>query len=101
MSKELLRYRQLERRLWMTRWRHEGEESDEEDAILDEMEIAWMDLSESEQATLRTQGPRCWPMDSASLPPQFADALYVSEPAAWVYEGFASPLHAILSAEAA
>jgi len=96
MSKELLRYRQLERRLWMTRWRHAGEESAGEDAILDEMEITWMDLSESEQAILRTEGPRCWPMDSLSMPPQFADARYVSEPAAWAYEGFASPQDAIL-----
>ncbi|MEO8657055.1 MAG: hypothetical protein ABI693_01215 [Bryobacteraceae bacterium] len=63
MSKELVRYRRLERRLWMTRWRHEGEESAEEDGVLDEMELAWLDLSESEQAILRTERPRCWPMD--------------------------------------
>ena len=97
MSRDVPRYRQLERRLWMTRWRHEGEESGEEDAILDEMEKVWMDLSEIEQASLRTEGARCWPMDYTSLPPQFADAAYVSEPAAWVYEGFSSPLQTILS----
>ena len=72
MSKDVLRYRRLERRLWMTRWRHEGEESDEEDVILDELELAWIDLSESEQAMLRTEGSRCWPADLSALPPQFA-----------------------------
>jgi len=101
MSKELVRYRRLERRLWYTRWRHDGEESPDEDEILDEMDAAWMNLSESEQAILKTEGPRCWPMDSSALPPQFMDARYVSEPGAWAYEGFRSPLDAILSAEAA
>lgn len=101
MSKESVRYRRLERRLWMTRWRHEGQESAEEDGILDEMESAWLNLSESEQALLRGEGPRCWPMDVSALPPQFEDARYVSEPEAWRYEGFPSPLRAILAAEAA
>jgi hypothetical protein len=101
MSKELVRYRRLERRLWMTRWSHEGEESGDEDGILDEMELAWIDLSESEQAILRTEGSRCWPTDLSALPPQFADARYVCEPQAWAYEGFTSPLQAILSMEAA
>jgi hypothetical protein len=101
MSKEFVRYRQLERRLWMTRWRHQGEESAEEDGVLDEMEAAWADLTESERAVLRTEGPRCWPIDWSALPPQFADAQYVSEPEAWAYEGFQSPSQAILSVEAA
>jgi hypothetical protein len=101
MSKELVLYRRLERRLWMTRWMHEGEESVEEDGILDEMELAWMALSEGEQALLRTELPRCWPMDPSALPPQFADARYFSEPEAWPYEGFPSPLQAIVSSEAA
>jgi hypothetical protein len=85
----------------MTRWRHEGEESAEEDGILDEMELAWMELAENEQAMLRAEQPRCWPMDLSALPPQFADARFVSEPEAWEYEGFKSPLEAILSTEAA
>jgi hypothetical protein len=101
MTKELIRYRQLERQLWLTRWRRQGEESAEENGILDEMELAWMNLSDSDQALLRTEAPRCWPMDSTALPPQFADAPYVCEPEAWTYEGFASPLQAILSEEAA
>jgi len=65
------------------------------------MDSAWMDLSQSEQAVLRTEGPRCRPMDVTALPPQFADARYVSEPEAWAHEGFQSPLEAILSAKAA
>ena len=101
MSKEFIRYRQLERRLWMARWRRQGEESPEEDGLLDEMEATWMELSESEQAVLRTEGPRCWPTDSSAIPPQFADTRYVAEPEAWAYEGFLSPLEAILSVEAA
>ena len=101
MSKELVRYRRLERRLWITRWRHDGAESAEEEEILDEMEAAWMELSQSEQAVLRTEGPRCWPEDFLSLPPQFLDANYLSEPEAWAYEGFSSPLQAIPSLEAA
>jgi hypothetical protein len=76
-------------------------ESGEEDEILDEMDEAWADLSEVEQVLLRAESPRCWPMDSSSLPPQFADVLYVAEPAAWKYEGFVSPAQAIRSAEAA
>lgn len=74
MTKEFVRYRRLERRLGITRWRHDGGESAEEDEILDEMDAAWMDLTESEQ---------------------------VCEPAAWAYEGFKSPLDAILVAETA
>jgi len=101
MSKEFVRYRRLERRLWMARWMHEGAESIEEDAILDEMELAWADLSGSEQAILRAEAPRCWPGDMSSLPPQFADAPYASEPEAWPYEGFSSPFQAIVSTEAA
>ncbi len=101
MTKDLARYRQLESRLWMTRWRHEGQESAEEDAILDEMEDAWMDLIEEDRALLRLEGPRCWPMDPSSLPPGLAGTLYSSAPTAWAYEGFHSPAEAILSADAA
>jgi hypothetical protein len=100
MTKELVRYRRLERRLWITRWRHDGAESAEEE-MLDEMESACMDLSENEQAVLRTEGPRCWPEHASALPPQFLDAIYVSEPEPWACEGFSSPLQAILSLEAA
>jgi len=101
MTRDLAHYRQLERRLWMARWRSEGRESAEEDAILDEMEDAWMNLAEDERALLRLEGPRCWPTESSSLPPQLPGALYSSRPTPWAYEGFRSPAEAILSVEAA
>ena len=74
MTREFVHYRQLERRLWLIRWRNGGEESVEEDDVLDEMDRAWMKLSERERSILRGEGPRCWPMDPTALPPQFADA---------------------------
>ena len=101
VTKELAHYRQLERRLWMTRWRHAGQESVEEDAILDEMENIWMNLIEDERALLLLEGPRCWPTDSSSLPPELADALPAPAPTQWAYEGFRSAAEAILSADAA
>jgi len=101
MTKDLMDYRQLERRLWMVRWRHEGEESPEEDAILDEMEEKWMNLTDAEQAALRLEGPTCWPTDPSLLPPRLSDSLYSSQPAPRAYEGFHSPHEAILSADAA
>jgi hypothetical protein len=94
-------YRQLERRLWMARFGNEGRESAEENVILDQMEDVWINLSEEEQAVLRLEGPRCWPMDPSSLAPQLADTLYAAAPTPWAYEGFHSPAEAILSAEAA
>lgn len=100
MTREFVHYRQLERRLWLIRWRHAGEESVEEDEILDEMDRTWIDLSEREQAILRAEGPRCWPMDSSALPPQFADARWMAESEAWAYEGFDSAAQTILSAGA-
>jgi hypothetical protein len=101
MTKDLLEYRQLEHRLWMVRWRHEGQESAEEDTILDEMEDTWMNLTEDERALLRLEGPICWPTDSSLLPPRLFDSQYPSAPTPWAYEGFHSPNEAILSADAA
>jgi len=99
MTKEMALYRQLERRLWMTRWKHDGRESAEEDAILDEMEETWMNLVEDERATLRLEGPRTWPLESSSLDPLLAEAPYASAASPWVYEGFHSAAEAILSAD--
>lgn len=96
MSKELKQYRQLEARLWMTRWKHEGQETAEEDEILDEMENTWVNLTDDERGLLRLEGPRCWPTDSSSLPP-----LNATVPTPWTYEGFRSPAETILSADAA
>ena len=101
MTRELVHYRQLERRLWITRWRHEGEESAEEDAILDEMERSWMSLGQDERSLISQEGPRCWPLDSASRPPDLADTAPASAPKPWSYEGFRSPGDAILSEDAA
>jgi hypothetical protein len=101
MTEVFAHYRQLERPLWMVRWRHEGEESVEEDAILDEMEDTWRNLTEDEQALLRLEGPRCWPTDSSSLPPRLSESQYPSAPTAWPYEGFHSPNEAIVSGDAA
>ena len=52
MTREFVHYRQLERRLWLIRWRNAGEESVEEDEVLDEMDRTWTQLSEREQAIL-------------------------------------------------
>ena len=100
LTREFVLYRQLERRLWLIRWRNAGEESVEEDEVLDEMDRTWTQLSEREQAILRTEGPRCWPMDPSVLPPQFADARWIAEPEAWAYEGFDSAAQTIISAGA-
>jgi len=101
MTKELAHYRQIERRLWMARWINAGQEAPEEDAILDEMEETWLGLSDEEQDLLRQEPPRCWPTESPSLPPELAGGPYTLAPVPWVYEGFHSPLDAILDAEAA
>ena len=101
VTKEFVHYRRLERRLWLVRWRNAGEESIEEDEILDEMDRAWRELSDREQAILRAEGARCWPMDASAQPPQFEDARWIAEPEPWSYEGFDSTHPPILSAEAA
>jgi len=85
----------------MARWINEGRESPEEDAILDEMEKAWLQLSEEEQAQLRQEPPRCWPTEYPSLAPQILCAPNIVAPLPWAYEGFDSPLDTILDAEAA
>jgi hypothetical protein len=100
MSKDLAQYRELELRLWMIRWKHEEQESAEEDAILDDMEDTWMKLTEEERDLLRQEGPKCWPIESSSLPPQLTDTPCAAAPAPWAYEGFDSPAEAILSTDA-
>jgi hypothetical protein len=97
MTREFVRYRQMERHLWLVRWRNAGEESVEEDEILDQMDGTWMQLSEREQAILQAEGPRCWPMDPSALLPQFTDARWIAQPEAWTYEGFGSAVETILS----
>src|SRR5258708_1313969 len=101
MFKGLAQYRQLEIRLWWTRWRYEGQESAEEDALLDEMDHIWLNLTDHERSLLRVGSPRCWPDDPTSLPPQFARTLDSSASTPWAYEGCHSSREAILSADAA
>lgn len=57
----LKRYRQLEGRV-----RHEGRDSPEEDAILDEMDDVWWKLEESERQLLNDEGPDREPVDGGS-----------------------------------
>jgi len=92
---EVGRYRQFERSLWLTRLRHAGEESPEEDRLLEEMDAAWADLTDAERRRLDDEGPRCWPMDPTPTAP-FSEA--VPRPTVsqiWAYEGFARPEDAI------
>ena len=58
MSEALRRYLELEDELVAERWRYAGNESDEEDRLLDEMDGVWWQLSESERDELRRRPPR-------------------------------------------
>lgn len=51
-------YRKLEKKLAYTRWLNDGLESEEEDCILDDIDAAWTDLSESEKDLIRGEGPK-------------------------------------------
>ncbi len=84
------RYRQLERRLWLARWRHEGRESSEEDTLLDEMDTAWADLSEGDRRRLNEEGSRCWPMEARGWVPTLADVAPLLTPEQPAYGGFGS-----------
>ena len=97
MTERLAQYRGLERRLWMARWQCEGEESADEDGILDEMERVWKSLSEDECRLLNQEAPRCWPMESSSWPPDPAESHQTFAPMPWTYEGFHSAEDTILS----
>lgn len=52
MSATLERYRALSARLAAVRDQHGGGNSPEEDNVLDEMDIAWSELTDEEQALL-------------------------------------------------
>jgi hypothetical protein len=100
MTEALLRYRELERRLWLARLRHAGEDSAEEEALLDDMEDAWAKLANEERLLLNSEGPVCWPMDSTPLPIDLSGSR-LSKPRGWAYEGFRSGAEAIFPGEAA
>jgi len=58
----LTRYLALQDRLFAVR--AAGLPEDQEDPILDEMDIAWRELTLAEQEVLNSQGPQCWPTSS-------------------------------------
>jgi hypothetical protein len=58
MNEALRRYLELDDELVAVRWRYAGNESDEEDQLLDEMDGVWWQLSESERDELRGRPPR-------------------------------------------
>ncbi|MGH9892175.1 MAG: hypothetical protein ACREA0_09380 [bacterium] len=88
-------YRRLEQLLWMTRWLHEGQESSEEDAILDEMDEVWDGLDEDERRLLDEEGARCWPLEANGWVPTLAEAVRIMTPEQPAYGGFASVEHTI------
>ena len=58
MSGELERYRGLQKKLSWIRWTHLGRESDEEDALLEEMDGAWWTLTAEERKSISAEPPR-------------------------------------------
>ena len=54
-------YREYEQALRLVRERHGGQESEEDDRVLDAMDKLWHELTLQEQETLRAEGGRCWP----------------------------------------
>jgi hypothetical protein len=60
MTEALGAYRQLETRLRNVRSDNNGQESPEEDEILDSMDVLWYDLTPEEREMLQNEGPSCW-----------------------------------------
>ena len=58
MSEALRRYLELEDALVAIRWRHAGEESHEEDRVLERMDDVWRRLSAGERDAMRARPPR-------------------------------------------
>lgn len=52
MSKELVRYQKLLKRLHDLRKKNKGKESEEEDNILEEMDTVWFEMSDKDRETL-------------------------------------------------
>jgi hypothetical protein len=57
MSEFYLQYQALRRKLRFIRWTNNGYDSEEEDAVLDEMDDVWWKLSESERAKIDSEKP--------------------------------------------
>lgn len=67
MSEALEMYRRLENHLVRIRWLRGGAESVEEDALLDQMDVAWSRLSPQEQAQLNAEPVRSLVSDGLAL----------------------------------
>ena len=62
MSEALESYRNFQSRLKYIREFHFGQNSTEEDQILEEMDVVWTQLTEEERDLIRAEGPkRFWP----------------------------------------
>lgn len=89
MTDAMSRYRELERKLWVVRFRTGGKESVEEDNLLDQMDEVWSELDNAERQYLNQEGARCWPMEAPGAWPKFQEVRWPKQPG---YEEFASPM---------
>lgn len=67
MNDAFSRYRELEEQLVRIRWMYQGMESDEEDAILEEMDEVWWRLTEEERQRLNEQKPESLILSKAPI----------------------------------
>ena len=51
-------YKNLETQLIHMRWVHQGRECEEEEALLETMSEAWLDMSAEDQRRIRAEGPK-------------------------------------------
>ncbi len=80
MSEDFKKYRDLQKKLTWIRWSHLGHESDEEDALLDEMDVVWWKLSDPERAKISSEPSRKDPLTSANLDVNIVDVDVETEP---------------------
>lgn len=59
-----MKYRERECELLRVRELHRDQDSPEEDAILDQMDVLWYELSDEEKAALSAEGPQATPRQS-------------------------------------
>jgi len=62
-------YRQLEDALRLARWKHCGQTSDEEDAVLDSMDVVWSGLTRAERQQVNAETP--FSVLSDETPPRY------------------------------
>lgn len=58
MSEASREYLELQKGLVRIRWMHQGTESPEEDALLDEMDAVWWQLTDEERHTVNSSEPK-------------------------------------------